>query len=179
MLLPCFEEIRDERRAQGRMYDLPHVLLFTVLGISSGADSYRKVHTYMKENLKKLKTVFNIEWKKAPGYTTIRSIIIGVDAKELEKAFREYTKQIANLDQESHKFVAIDGKVLRGSLDKFNDKKALQILSAFLVEEELILAHEEIEEKTNEIPMAQKMIKSLGLENCIYTMDALHTQKKR
>ena len=42
----------------------------------------------------------------------------------------------------------------------------------------IILAHEKIEEKSNEIPAAQKMIRELGLRDCIFTLDAVHCQEK-
>ncbi len=67
---------------------------------------------------------------------------------------------------------------MRGSFDSFQDQKAIQILSAFLTNENLILAHEEIDCKTNEIPTAQSLIKELELENCLFTFDAMHCQKK-
>ena len=74
--------------------------------------------------------------------------------------------------------VAVDGKVLRGSFDNFEDKKAIQVLSFFDTRQGLILAHEKIDEKTNEIPVFQRLIKELRLENVVYTLDALHCQKK-
>ena len=40
--------IRDPRRAEGRLYLLPHVLLFSILAIVSGANSYRGVRTFIK-----------------------------------------------------------------------------------------------------------------------------------
>jgi len=42
----------------------------------------------------------------------------------------------------------------------------------------IILAHEEIATKTNEIPTAQELILKLGLSGCIFTFDALHCQEK-
>jgi nucleoside-diphosphate-sugar epimerase len=41
----------------------------------------------------------------------------------------------------------------------------------------IILAHEEIEAKTNEIPVAQELIQKLGLTDCVFTFDALHCKK--
>lgn len=56
----------------------------------------------------------------------------------------------------------------------------LQMLSAFCAETQLILAHVDIAEKTNEIPTAQHLIEELGLpEGTLYTADALHCQKKQ
>ena len=51
-------------------------------------------------------------------------------------------------------------------------------MSFFDTEQEIILAHEKIDEKTNEIPVFQRLLKELELENIVYTLDALHCQKK-
>lgn len=180
MLLTIFSEILDTRRNQAKQYDLQHVLLFSVIAIISGADSYRKIESFIEENFKKLKKRFKIKWKKPPGYTTIRFILQGVDKKELEKAFRKYSKNLAKLDLKNKKyaFVSLDGKTLRGSFDNFHDKKVIQIFSAFLTGKNIILAHEKIEnQKTNEIPIAQKLIKELNIGKVIFTLDALHAQK--
>ena len=52
------------------------------------------------------------------------------------------------------------------------------MLSAFCADSRIILAHEEIAEKTNEIPTAQALFSQLGLSDCIFTFDALHCQEK-
>ena len=67
---------------------------------------------------------------------------------------------------------------MRGSFDHFRDQKAIQVLSAFLTDAHLILAHVEIAEKTNEIPTAQELMACLGLSGDIFTFDALHCQEK-
>jgi hypothetical protein len=42
-LLDIFSRIDDPRRAEGKMYPLGHVLLFSLLATLSGATSYRKM----------------------------------------------------------------------------------------------------------------------------------------
>jgi predicted transposase YbfD/YdcC len=111
-----------------------------------------------------------------PSHTTIREIIQGTSRTELEKSFRQYSKELAKSDGKKQ-FIGCDGKVLRGSFDHFNDQKAIQILSAFLNEGHIILAHEEIAAKTNEIPMAQRLMEELSLSGYIYTFDALNCQE--
>ncbi len=179
MLLSIFSEVPDQRRTQGRRYGLPHVLLFSVLAILSGADSYRKMRIFMSENFDFLKKEFDLKWRKPPAYTAIRKIILGVDSKELEKSFRKYSKTIADLDSEKYAFISMDGKAIRGSFDNLNDQKMIQIFSAFLTDKNIILAHEKIGGKTNEIPAAQKLVKKLGIDKAIFSFDALHCQKKR
>ena len=65
--------------------------------------------------------------------------------------------------------VAFDGKTLKGSFDSFNDRKARQVLSAFAVDTGLVLAHIEIDEKSNEIPAMQKLLQELDLADHIAT----------
>lgn len=179
MLLSIFSEVPDHRSVHGRLYELRFILFFSVLAILSGADSYRKIELFMKENFTVLKEEFNLKWRKPPAYTGIRKIILGVDSQELEKVFRKYSKTIAGLDPQKYAFIGMDGKALRGSFDNLNDQRMTQIFSAFLTDQDIILAHEKIDYKTNEIPMAQKLVKELGITKCIFTLDALHCQKKR
>jgi len=56
----------------------------------------------------------------------------------------------------------------------------IQVFSAFLTWQDIILAHEDIDgKKTNEIPVAQQLIKDLDVSWFIFTADAMHCQKKR
>ena len=178
MMLTLFHEIPDNRQGSWVFYDLPNVLFFSILAIMSGANSYRTIHSFIKIHFPKLKEKFKLKWERCPAYTTLRNIIQGVDGKDIEIAFRKHSKIISKLDSSKYKVIAMDGKVLRGSFDHFCDQKAIQIFNVFLTEQNIILAHEEIEEKTNEIPVAQDLVNKLGLSSCIFTMDALHCQKK-
>ena len=44
-LLSLLSEIPDPRRAEGKLYKLPHVLLFSILAVVTGGNSYRSVET--------------------------------------------------------------------------------------------------------------------------------------
>jgi predicted transposase YbfD/YdcC len=67
---------------------------------------------------------------------------------------------------------------MTGSFDHFKDQSAIQFLSIFCRNSSLIIAHEEIACKTNEIPVAQKLITELDIEHAVYTCDALSCQIK-
>jgi len=177
MLHSFLFKIKDHRRPQGRRYLLGHILLFTILALMSGATSYRKVHAFIKTHYDTLDQIFDLNWKSRPAYTSIRDILQSTSPTELEACFREYSADLT-AGQTTRRWVGVDGKVLRGSFDHFHDQKMLQVLSAFLTNSRIILAHEEIAEKTNEIPTAQELFTRLGLSDCIFTLDALHCQEK-
>jgi pullulanase/glycogen debranching enzyme len=105
MLKSFLLEIKDYRRKQGRRYALGHILLFSILAILSGGDSYHKIHLFIVNHYDTLNRIFNLNWKQLPAYT--------VDSK-------------------------------------------------------MILAHQEVEEKTNEIPVAQELMQELGLTMFAY-----------
>jgi predicted transposase YbfD/YdcC len=177
MLKSFLDKIKDHRRKQGRRYQLGHILLFSIFAILSGATSYRKVQAFIQVNYEVLDEIFGLNWKRLPAHTTIRAIIQGTAAAEIEASFRQYSEFLAGSGTEK-RFVAFDGKVLRGSFDHFQDQKAIQILSAFLTHSRIILAHAEIAEKTNEIPTAQELMTKLGLSGCVFTFDAINCQEK-
>jgi len=72
MLLSVFSKIPDHRSIYGWRYELQFILLFSVLAILSGADSYRKIELFVKENFTILKEEFDLKWRKPLAYTGIR-----------------------------------------------------------------------------------------------------------
>ena len=178
MIITFLDDLQDHRRPQGQRYELKFIILFSIMAILSNSKSYRDIHRFLKKHHSRLQKDFDLNWKQVPSYSTIRNIIQGVDHQELEASFRVYTQSLLDNETSETISIAVDGKVLRGSYDHFNDKKAIQVLSFFDTQSELILAHEIVDVKTNEIPVAQKLIPQLELENIVYTFDALHCQKK-
>jgi hypothetical protein len=180
MLLEYLSSVPDPRRAQGQRYPLNYILLFSILAMLCGATSYRKIQRFMNAHRERLNEWFDPQWKRAPAHTSIRSILQALDPVQLERVFREHSQQLLVPRDKSDEplAIALDGKVLRGSFDRFEDPKAAQILSAFCQSERLILGHLPVATKTNEIPVAQQLIKEPSLQDGLYTLDALHCQKK-
>ena len=178
-LLDVLADVPDPRRAQGQVYKLPYVLLFSILAIVTGCNSYRGIVTFIAVHRRRLNAAFSLQWKRAPAHTAVRYILQGLDPAGVERAFRHH----AALLQAAHATpgqgsIALDGKTLRGSFDKFNDRAAAQVLSAFATDTALVLAHIDIAEKSNEIPAAQALLAELGIaRDTIVTLDALHCQK--
>ena len=67
-LLAMLGGIADPRRAEGKLYGLPHVFLFSILAVMAGANSYRAIHTFIDVHLHRLKETFELNWRRAPAY---------------------------------------------------------------------------------------------------------------
>ncbi len=178
-LLGVLSDVADPRRAEGKLYQLPHVLLFAILAIVTGCNSYRGIVTFIDVHRHRLNATFGLKWRRAPAHTAIRYIIQGLDPRDVEAVFRRHAAQLqAARTTPGQGSIALDGKTLRGSFDKFNDRAAAQVLSAFATDTALVLAHVDIAEKSNEIPAAQALLVELGLTPAsIVTLDAIHCQK--
>ncbi len=50
-------------------------------------------------------------------------------------------------------------------------------MSAFDIENALVLGYIEVDDKSNEIPAVERLIGELGLAGCVVTVDAMHCQK--
>jgi DDE_Tnp_1-associated len=174
------EGIEDVRRGQGRMYDLPHVVLSCILAVASGADSYRGMARFIELRLEWLRKHTGLRWRQAPGHTGLRAILLGLDQQAVEQALRRQASAAMLQAQTGQATtIAIDGKTLRGSLDRFADVSALQWVSAFATHERLVLGQVALADgdKGGEIAAAQQLIQDLGLQGQLYTLDALHCQK--
>jgi hypothetical protein len=178
-LLAVLREIPDPRRAEGMLYKLPYILLFAILAVVTGGNSFRSIETFIKVHRRRLNAAFGLHWKRAPAHTAIRYILQGLDPHDVEQVFRRHAACLRDAATEpAHRAIALDGKVLRRSFDNFTDRKAAQLLHAFDTEAGLVLAHIDIDEKSNEIPAAQQLLGELQVAQCIVTLDALHCQKK-
>jgi hypothetical protein len=125
-------EIEDPRRAEGKLYRLPHVVLFAILAMVAGANSCRTIHSFIDVHLARFRDAFGVTWRKAPAYTTIRGILRQLDPASVEAAFRRHAAVLHDaMNGAGQRHVAIDGKSLRRSFDNFLDRRAAHILSAF------------------------------------------------
>jgi hypothetical protein len=177
-LLAALEEIPDPRRRQGRRYPLAHLLLFSVLAVLAGATSYRGILTFIGVHRERLNATFGSRFRRAPAVNTVRSLFQALDPAELEAAFRKHARALgARAPASGPRVIALDGKTLKRSFDHLNDKAAAHVLSAFVGETALILAHQEVRDAPDEVPAVQALIGDLGVCGVLFTADALHCQK--
>jgi hypothetical protein len=71
--------------------------------------------------------------------------------------------------------VALDGKTLRGS--RKQGAPGVHLLSALSHHIGLTLTQQAVDDKTNEIPQVETVLRQLVLRDRVFTMDALLTQR--
>ena len=153
------------------------MLLYAILAIVAGANSYRQMHEFIRIHRQRLNEAFGLAalfallYRAATDLARRRSDGAGgrVSAACLDDQPPPTT--------DGPTAIAVDGKTLRGSFDAFCDRKAAHMMSALRQADQIVLAHLMVEEKSNEIPAAPELIEALGLKDCLFTLDAEHCQK--
>jgi hypothetical protein len=173
-----FSVIPDHRRPQGRRYSLGYLLLFTILAILSGASSYRTIQRFIETHREQLNALCGLRWKRAPAYHSIRYALHGFNPEEVGAAFRQSTATLP-APASGQVRIALNSKVLRSRLNHFQDRKAVQVLSALASESTLVLAQVLVTDadKASQIAAVQRLIKGLGLSVRLFALQTSSTQQ--
>jgi hypothetical protein len=173
-LLELFSTVPDHRKAKGKRHKIEHILYLSVLAGLMGATDYKQISIWIEKHVQKeeVKRLLGVEFVLTPKKSVVSSILKDVNSEAVELIFREW---IRNYVDTKGKHLSVDGKVMNGS--RYKDKRSIEIVSGVLSEIGVIIAHEKIAYKSNEIPALQAMIGELG-DEFIFTFDAMNTQKK-
>lgn len=178
-LFQRFRQLKDQRQGHGLRHRQEFVLACAAVAVLMGAGGYRAMEDIcLKLTQRQLRALGaqpdeNRRYH-APSDSTFRRVVMKLDASMFERLIGAWL-----LEQELSvvQHLAVDGKVLRGSGRA--DGKALQLLSVVTHRLSLTLGQVPIQEKSNEIPALEPLLRSLHLsEKVVITADALHCQQK-
>jgi predicted transposase YbfD/YdcC len=155
-------------------YSLALILLLMLLAKLCGENHPSGIAEWAAHRTEMLVDLLKLKRKRMPHHSTYRRILAeGVNVEELEQMSRVYLSGKKFFGKQA--LVAIDGKVLRGTLD--DHQKGTYLLAAYLPSEGIVLMEVAVEGKGSEIPAAVQMLKSIDLRGTVVMGDALHTQK--
>ncbi len=114
---------------------------------------------------------------KTPCASTFHYCFKDLDIGALEKILSEWAADVfATIDAEDKDEVAIDGKTLCGSLTQ--DAQITHLLSVMSHQLGIPLTQRSVPDKTNEIPIATRILEAFDVAGKVVTTDALLTQRK-
>lgn len=111
-----------------------------------------------------------------PSHDTFARVFQLLDPQELQRCYQNWIRSIKPVLSDGD-IVPIDGKTMRRSHDRFQEKSAVHLLHAWSVEAGLVLGQRVVDEKSNEIPEIPELLKILSLKGCIVTLDAMGCQR--
>ena len=173
-LYTYFQGLSDKRKRRGLRYSLAMILVLIMLAKTCGENHPSGIAEWAKHRSGMLVDLLKLRRETMPADSTYRRILAEVvDVEELEQLSSEYLSGKKFFGKQV--LVAIDGKVLRGTMD--DKQNGTYLLAAYLPSEGIVLMEVAIEGKGSEIPAAPRVLKSIDLREKVVMGDAMHTQR--
>lgn len=171
-----FEAVEDPRMdTHNRRHNFHDILVITILGAICGADTWTEICDFADAKIEWLKTFLELP-NGIPSHDTFGRVFSLINPKEFEECFCEWIASLTiNVSKE---IIAIDGKTLRGSHNRKKGVKPLHLVSAWAVNNRIMLGQVKTEEKSNEIEAIPRLLKIIDIKESIVTIDAMGCQKK-
>jgi len=175
-LLERLEKLKDSRGGQGKRHPKKAVLAISILAGFAGMKSYVGMEDFGKSLTQEERKILGCKYDDwdtqeylVPSDTTFSRVLQKTDAEELDQIIGEWTTE-----QVKYERIALDGKTLRGA--RLDSGKKVHLVAAVAHEGGEVLAQQEVDEKSNEIPAAQPLLDKIDIKGKVITADALHTQ---
>lgn len=171
----AFSALPDPRIGNNQDHNLFDIIVIAMLAFICGADHWTEVESFGKAREPWLRTFLELP-KGIPSHDTFGRVFSLLSPEAFEQGFMSWVRDIHELSQGA--IVAIDGKALRRSHDKANDRKAIHLVSAWASANGVVLGQRKVDGKSNEITAIPKLLEELVLKGCIVTIDAMGCQKE-
>lgn len=171
-IMLSFSVLPDPRKSRNQTYSLFDIVTVTVLAVLCGADDWVEISFWGEANRSWLQER-GICPNGIPSHDTFSRFFRFVDPEAFERCFINWTQRIAKV---VGGVIALDGKTICNS--GCGEEKAVHIVSAFSVENDLVLGQLATEAKSNEITAFPILIDLLNLKEAIVTIDAAGCQKE-
>ncbi len=173
-LIDHFNQLTDPRIDRTKEHKLIDIVVIAICAVICGADGWVGMETYGKAKYKWLKRFLKLP-NGIPSHDTFSRLFARLEPEEFQESFICWVQSLSN--SIPGEIISIDGKTLRHSYDKANNKKAIHMVSAWANSQKLVLGQTKVNQKSNEITAIPELIKILELSGCIVTIDAMGTQK--
>lgn len=170
-----FEAIEDPRIERTRKHTLVDILCLSICAVIAGAEGWEDIEEFGLQKEEWLRRHLRLE-NGIPSHDTISRVFRALKPQAFEEAFREWVAVL--VERLGLAQIAIDGKTLRRSHDRHSAKSALHLVSAWSVENRLVLGQQAVDDKSNEITAIPELLRLLELKGAIVTIDALGCQKE-
>ncbi|NEQ12176.1 MAG: ISAs1 family transposase [Moorea sp. SIO4E2] len=145
----------------------------------SGYYGYRSLGRFTERHRRALITELKIPNATVPSYSTLRRVMMGLDYTQLRLVFNQWALLELNLSLSEG--LSVDGKSLKNTVSDYDkaQQNFMSLVSVFSQKRGLVVAVQEMEnKKVSEITVVRNLLESLDLKGYVFTIEALHCQKK-
>lgn len=170
-----FGKLKDPRINRRKLHKLTDIIGISIIAVIGSAEGWEDIEEFCRSKESWLRNFFELR-NGIPSHDTISRVFQRIDSEEFEECFMEWVSSLR--EDSGSEVIAFDGKTVRRSFDRANEKSAIHLVSAFATQQRLILGQQKVDAKSNEITAIPKLIKMLDIAGSIITIDAMGCQKE-
>lgn len=172
-----FEGVETEEEYNGYFCRIPEVITIAILGSMCGLKNVSQIHQWASNDRVSefLKEKFGIN--HVPCYYWILCMLKMIKTETLNQCFANWVYSFMP-EKDKSLTISLDGKTICSTNRIEKCESPLHIISAQISELGLTLAQRSTDDKSNEIPAVQKLLKTLNIKGHIVVADALNCQKE-
>jgi predicted transposase YbfD/YdcC len=167
-----FEGLEDPRDDNAR-HDLHEILIIALCAVLCGGEDCSDMALFGRAKEPFLRQFLRLR-HGIPSHDTFSRIFRLLDPAQFHACFLRFMQRFT---QALEGVVALDGKTLRRSFDRAAGRSPLHLVSAWAVEQRLVLGQCAVDGKSNEITAVPHLLRMLSLKGVVVTADALHCQR--
>jgi len=172
-LVRCFVTLADPRQDINKQHFLADIIAITLCGVIAGFESWEDIAMFAQHQEKWFRKFLRLP-NGIPSHDTLRRVFLMLDTKTFSKCFTQWMQEIQK--SSDNKVYAIDGKTLRHSFDQASGKAVIHMISAWCVENGVVIGQLAVDGKTNEITAIPELLQFLDLKGALITIDAMGCQ---
>jgi predicted transposase YbfD/YdcC len=172
-LVEHFSNVTDPRIDRTKRHKLIDILVISICATICGADGWEEFELFGQSKHDWFKSFLELP-NGIPSDDTFRRVIGRIDPRQFQQCFLDWVQSVYQLTQ--GQVVAIDGKQSRRSFDRPKGKTAINMVSAWASENQMVLGQVKVDEKSNEIRAIPELLELLEVAGCIITIDAMGCQ---
>lgn len=173
-LIEHFSVIPDNRQRCKVEHELLDIIILCIVGIICGAEGWQGIHFVGEARLKWFQER-GLLLNGLPVDDTIARVISKICPEQFQQCFISWMQSASK--SSNGKVIAVDGKRLRHSYDSKKRKSAIHMVSAFAVDNGVVLGQMKTRDKSNEITAIPELLKLLDISGSIVSIDAMGCQE--